>query len=88
MGDTLTAESTVSFPDRLMSRHVHGRSGTGSFHIPDSKTLDLVTDLHAAHTLDALRGIADQREFLVPRLIFRLLHERNVQNVQVAGNLL
>ena len=88
MGDTLTAESTVSFPDRLMSRHIHGRSGAGSLHIPDSQSLDLVADLHAAHTLDALRGIADQREILIPRLIFRFLPERNVQNVQVAGNLL
>ena len=88
MGDTLTAESTVSFPDRLMSRHIHGRSGAGSLHIPDAKPLDLVADLHAAHALDALRGIADQREILIPRLIFRFLPERNVQNVQVAGNLL
>ena len=71
-----------------MSRYIHGRSGTGSLHIPDSQSLDLVADLHAAHTLDALRGIADQREVLVPRLVFRLLSERNVQNVQVAGNLL
>ena len=71
-----------------MSRHIHGRSGAGSFHIPDSQSLNLVADLHAAHALDALRGIADQREVLVPRLVFRLLFEWNVQDIQVAGNLL
>ena len=88
MGDTLTAESAVRFPDRLMSCDIHGRSGTGSFHIPDPESLDLITDLNTAHALDALRGIADQREILIPRLIFRFLLKRDFQNIQIICHLL
>ncbi len=69
VGDTLTAESTVSF--RIVLCPPHSRSFWSRF-LPHPRfpVLNLVADLHAAHALDALRGIADQREVLVPRLVF------------------
>ena len=48
---------------------------------------ELGIKVFAFHMNHGIRG-ADQREILIPRLIFRFLPERNVQNVQVAGNLL
>ena len=42
VGDTLAAERTVRFIDRAVSGYINGRTGTGTFQIPDIQALDLV----------------------------------------------
>ena len=67
MGDALAAENTVRIGDFAVAFDIDSGSGTGAGHVPDAKSLHLVTDLDAAHAFDALFRVADEREALVPR---------------------
>ncbi len=88
MGNTLSAEGTVGFFDRLMTCYIHRRTRTGSFKIPDIQALHLIADLNTAHTFDTFCRIADKREMLVPWLVFQFLLKRDLQDIQIIGDLL
>ena len=66
VGDALAAQGAVRFPDGPAAGDVHGGPGTGVGQIPDVQALDLVAHLDTAHTLDALAGVPDQGEGVVP----------------------
>lgn len=70
VGDALAAQRAVRFADGAVAGNVDGGTGAGALQIPDVQALDLITDLHAAHALDALGRIPDQGEILIPGLAF------------------
>ena len=59
VGDALSAEHAVRVHQVPVVAHIHGGAGAGARHVPDIHALDLVADLDAAHTLDALAGLPD-----------------------------
>ena len=81
MGDALAAENTVRIGDFAVAFDIDGGPGTGAGHIPDAKSLHPVADLDTAHALDALFGIADQWEVLVPRCMLHALFEGQIDDV-------
>ena len=88
MGDALTAQRAIRLADGAVAGDVDGGTGAGAFQIPDVQALNLIADLHAAHTLDALGRIPDQGEILVPGLTLQPLLKGQLVDVQIAGNVL
>ena len=66
VGDALAAQSTVRLLNGTASGYTYSGMRTGTDHIPDAKGLHLLADRDAAHALDALALIADQREGIIP----------------------
>ena len=62
MSHALSAEGAVGVLESPAVADVDRRTGTGSCQIPDMHALDLIADLDAAHTLNALAGLADDRD--------------------------
>ena len=79
MGDALTAEAAVAVFNGNVAGNVYGSTGAGVLYVPDMQLLHLVANLDAAHAFDAFLGIADEREFLVPR---------SVDNITLIGNII
>ena len=72
VGDALAAEDAVRVLQIAVVAHVHRGPGAGARHVPDVHALDLVADLDAAHTLDALAGLPDDGDaqiHLLPRAL-------------------
>ena len=88
VGDALAAQRAIRLADGAVTGDVDGGTGAGAFQIPDVQALDLIADLHAAHALDALGGIPDQGEILVPGLTLQPLLKGQLVDVQIAGNVL
>ena len=66
VGHALAAEGTVGFADGAVVADVDGDAGTGASDIPDVEPLDFVADLDAAHALDALGSVTDERGSEIP----------------------
>ena len=81
MGDALAAEGTVCIGDLAVAFDIDGGSGTGTGHIPDTQSLHFIANLDAAHALDALFRVADEREILIPWSMFYTLFKRKVDDV-------
>ena len=81
VGDALAAEGTVCIGDLAVAFDIDGGSGTGTGHIPDTQSLHFIADLDAAHALDALFRVADEREILIPWSMFYTLFKRKVDDV-------
>ena len=88
MGDTLAAEGAVRLPQGSVERNAHGGAAAGAHHVPDMHALDLVTDLDAAHALDALALVADQVVGDIPGLVGDVLGIGIIDQVIVPGQLL
>ena len=82
VGDTLTAECALAGLEIIGILHIDGTLGTGVDDIPDMAVLHLITDLYAAHALDALVVIPDQREVQRAAMFLRqLLLKRDAQDI-------
>ena len=89
VGDALTAECALAGLEIIGILHIDRTLGTGVDDIPDMAVLHLITDLHAAHALDALVVIPDQREVQRTAMLLRqLLLKRDAQDVEVIRHLL
>ena len=88
VGDTLAEELTLGFIDRAVSGYINGRTGTGTFQIPDIQALDLVTDLNAAHTFNTFFRLTDQWESFIPWLFFQTFLKKTVLDIQICCDLL
>lgn len=66
MGDALSAQGAVGILNAAVMGDVNGGVGAGVGDIPHVQALDLVADLDAAHTFDALGVIPNQGEILFP----------------------
>ncbi len=86
VGDALAAEGTVCIGDPAVALDIDSGSGTGTGHIPDTQSLHFIADLDAAHALDALFRVADERETLVPRSTLYTLFKWQINDVQVVRN--
>jgi hypothetical protein len=80
MGDTLPAENTLGILDQFIFLDRDSGSFAGSHQGPDTDALDLVADIDAAHALDAVAGIPDQRKILIPE---HILFGREVLGIEV-----
>ena len=87
---------TVSFRSRSAPVAIHifdilhiYRAYTGTFacidNVPHAHGLDLVADLHTAHTFDTFRRIADDRERMIPWLVLDLDLVWDFNNIQLSG---
>ena len=81
VGDALSAESAVRLPDLPVVADVDGNTGTSSRYIPDIQPLDLVADLNAAHALDALALLADQRSGTIPETLADVHGIGNIEEI-------
>ena len=88
MGHTLSAEGTIGVLQSPPVLNVHRGTGTSPSHIPDIHPLDLIANLHTAHTLDALTGLTDNGGIQVDLGSFRLHGIGLKVDVQVMRQLL
>ena len=88
VSDALAAQRAVGFGDVLVVGDAHRGPGTGLGHVPDVQALHLVADLDAAHALDALGGIADQREAGRPGVGGQIFGIFGGDDAQIVGDLL
>ena len=82
VGDALAAVDTVGILQIPVQAHIHGSTGAGASHIPDMHTLNLVTDLNTAHTLDALGVIPDNGGLEIHGLALQLGLIRLLMDIQ------
>ncbi len=88
VGDALAAEGAVGLLQGVDLCHIHARLGTSVDDIPDPGLLHLLADLHAAHALDALLVVPDQREVGRRLLLWQVLRIGVVQDVQIPCDVL
>ena len=88
MCNALTTKCTVCLADRIMTCHIDCCMITGSFYIPDTKPLNLVTHLHAAHAFDTFCRITNQWKCFIPWLVFQILMKWKFYNIQIICNFL
>ena len=91
MGDALAAEHAVAFLDASVVAYINPGAAAGAGQVPNVHVLHLVTNLDAAHALDALVGIAVEREVPRPKRPHpgdQVARVRGIQNSQVVGNVL
>ena len=88
MSDALAAEGAGCVFQIAVVADIHGGAGAGARHIPDVHSLNLVADLDAAHTLDALAGLPDDGNAQIHPGALRLYVVGLVVDVQVVGQAL
>lgn len=86
--DALPAQGTVRFLDAAVIGDVDGGTASRTGHFPDAERLDLFTVLHAAHALDALFWVAEQREGGRPQSLRQILRVWIAQNAEIIGYML
>ncbi len=88
MRDALAAQRAIRRLNLASVGDVDGRAAARAHHVPHAEILHLVADLNAAHALDALRVVADQRKIHVPTACLRLFAVRIADAAHVVGQLL
>ena len=88
VGDALAAEGAVRGLQGAVAGDVHRGPGAGARQVPDPHGLDLLADLDAAHTLDALAGLPDQRRGGVRIAPGHMDMVGHLVDIQVVGQLL
>ena len=88
MSDALTAESTICLGELAVETHTHSSARSTALDVPDSKGLDLVADLNAAHALDALALLADEVAVAGPLVLPDVLFIRFIYDVEFGSHIL
>ena len=88
MGNALTAKCAFRFCDFAIVGYPYRSSVAGTVDIPNIEPLYFIANLHAAHALDTLGSLPNQRQFKIPAGLFVNIFIGLVDNTQIVGNLL